>query len=195
MKKLLPLLLVVAAIAFLAFSQYNKFPRLDEGVKQAWANVEAAYQRRADLIPNLVETVKGYAAQEKDVFTQVTEARSKVGQINISADMLDNPELLQQFQQNQSQLGSALSKLIAVSEAYPDLKSNESFVKLQDQLEGTENRITVARRDYNQAVSAFNTARRSIPGKWVADIFLPELGIKVPFSADKGAESAPSVSF
>lgn len=195
MKKLLPLLLIIAAVAFVVFGQYNKFPRLDEGVKNQWANVEAAYQRRADLIPNLVETVKGYAAQEQEVFTQVTEARSKVGQINISADVLDNPELLQQFQQNQSQLGSALSKLIAVAEAYPDLKSSANFVKLQDQLEGTENRINIARRDYNQAVSAFNTARRSIPGKWVADFFFPELTVKVPFAAVAGAENAPAVTF
>jgi LemA protein len=195
MKKLLPVIAIIVALAVWAMGVYNKFPRLDETVTQAWANVESDYQRRSDLIPNLVETVKGFASHEKEVFTEVTNARASVGQIKISPEMLNNPEMIKQFQENQGAIGSALSKLIAVSENYPVLKSDQNFLKLQDQLEGTENRISVSRKDFNKAVKAFNTARRSIPGKWIADAFFPDMELKVPFAAQAGAEIVPAINF
>ena len=141
----------------------NNIPQYDEQVKSAWSQVENQYQRRADLIPNLVETVKGYARQEQDTLTAVTEARAKATSIQISADDLDDPQKMQQFQQAQSQLTGALSRLMAVSERYPDLKSNQNFLALQSQLEGTENRIAVARRDYIDAVRDYNLSLRTFP--------------------------------
>lgn len=197
MKKsvLLIVIVLIVGIGSIVFSQYNKFPRLDEQVTNAWADLESSYQRRSDLIPNLVNIVKGVAEQELEVITEATNARAKLGQINIDAESLGNAELMQQFQANQSGIGSALSRLIAVSEAYPELKSNENFLTLQSQYEGTENRINVARNDYNAAVREFNIALRSIPGKWVADIFFPSMTRKTPFEADTGAEVAPTIEF
>src|SRR6202011_3266601 len=144
----------------------NKIPTLDEQVKAAWSEVLNQYQRRADLIPNLVETVKGYAHQEQQVLTQVTEARAHATQMQLPADILSNPQAFHQFEQNQAAVSGALGRLLAVAEAYPDLKSNQNFLTLQSQLEGTENRITVARRDYILAVQEYNTALRTIPHRW-----------------------------
>src|SRR5690606_29912376 len=143
----------------------NNIPRYDEQVKSAWAQVENQYQRRADLIPNLVETVKGFARQEQETLTAVVEARAKATSIQVDANTLDNPEQLQQFQQAQNQLSGALSRLMVVVERYPELKSNQNFLALQSQLEGTENRIAVARRDFIAAVERYNTEIRTFPGR------------------------------
>ena len=155
---------VVAAAILLSGCGVNTIPTLEEQAKAAWSQVQNQYQRRAELIPNLVETVRGYARQERDVLTQVTEARAKATQIQITADQLTDPEALRRFQEAQQQLSGALGRLIAISENYPDLKSNQNFLALQSQLEGTENRISVARRDYIQAVQAYNTETRTFPG-------------------------------
>ena len=158
-----------------------------------WAQVQNQYQRRADLIPNLVETVKGYAKQEKEVLTAVTEARAKVAQTQLPPDILTNEQAFKQFEQNQAQLTSALSRLMVVVERYPDLKSNQNFLALQSQLEGTENRITIARRDYIQAVQRYNTEIRTFPGRLWAVVYGAEA--KANFTAAAGAEQAPKVSF
>src|SRR3954466_9678098 len=151
---------------------YNTIPTLEEQAKAKWADVQNNYQRRADLIPNLVATVQGYARQEKDVLTSVVEARAKATQTRIDASQLTDPEKVKQFQDAQNQLSGALGRLIAISENYPDLKSNQNFLALQSQLEGTENRISVARRDYIEAVRAYNTALRTFPGAlWAATFF------------------------
>src|SRR5262249_4123753 len=142
---------------------YNTIPTLEEQAKARWADVQNNYQRRADLIPNLVATAQGYAKQEKDVLTSVIEARARATQVKIDASQLTDPEKLKQFQDAQNQLSGALGRLLAVSENYPDLKSNQNFLALQSQLEGTENRITVARRDYIEAVRVYNTALRTFP--------------------------------
>ena len=143
----------------------NNIPTYDEQVKAAWSQVENQYQRRADLIPNLVNTVKGYASHEQEVLVEVTQARAKVGSIQVDGNMLNNPEKLKQFEQAQRQLGSALQRLMVVAERYPDLKANQNFLALQSQLEGTENRISVARRDYIAAVQQYNTEIRTFPGR------------------------------
>ena len=154
---------------------YNTIPTLEEQAKAKWADVQNNYQRRADLIPNLVATVQGYAKQEKDVLTSVVEARAKATQVKIDASQLTDPEKLKQFQDAQNQLSGALGRLLAVSENYPDLKSNQNFLALQSQLEGTENRITVARRDYIEAVRAYNTELRTFPGVlWASTAFRVE---------------------
>ena len=171
----------------------NTIPTLDEQVNADWAQVQNQYQRRADLIPNLVETVKGYAKQEQDVLTAVTEARAKVGQMQLPPNILTNQEAFKQFEQNQAQLTGALSRLMVVVEKYPDLKSNQNFLALQSQLEGTENRIAVARRDYIQAVQAYNTEIRTFPGRLWAMIYGSEP--KVNFTAAAGAEQVPKVKF
>jgi LemA protein len=149
----------------------NTIPTLEEQAKAAWSQVQNQYQRRAELIPNLVETVKGFAQQERDVLTQVVEARAKATGIQVNADQLTDPEALRRFQEAQTQLSGALGRLIAVSENYPDLKSNQNFLSLQSQLEGTENRISVARRDYIQAVQAYNTETRTFPGRLWAIVY------------------------
>src|SRR5216684_7014650 len=150
----------------------NTIPTLDEEVNAAWSQVQNQYKRRADLIPNLVETVKGYAKQEKEVLTQVVEARSRVAQMQIPKDIINNPGALQQFQRNQDALSSALARLLVVVERYPDLKSNQNFLALQSQLEGTENRIAVARRDYIEAVRQYNTELRTFPGViWASTLY------------------------
>ena len=174
----------------------NNIPTLDEKVKSAWAQVENQYQRRADLVPNLVETVKGFAAQEQETLTAVIEARSKATSINIDADSLDDPKKLQQFQQAQGQLTGALSRLMAVSERYPELKSNQNFLALQSQLEGTENRIAVARRDFIQAVEAYNTEIRTFPGRLWHGLLYSDMPIRETFEATaENADQAPEVEF
>ncbi|QKF78891.1 LemA family protein [Arcobacter defluvii] len=197
MKKILLILALIIIIPFtyLIVTNYNNIPKLDENVKEKWSQVQNQYKRRADLIPNLVETVKGYAEHEKSTFVEVTEARSKVSQMNINAETLNNPALLQQFDSAQAGLSSALSKLMVVVEKYPELKANENFMALQSQLEGTENRITVARRDFIEAVKLYNLELRTMPGKLVAAIVHPEAQIKETFSANPTEQDAPKVKF
>jgi LemA protein len=189
----------VAALLLLAGSLsacgVNDVPRLDEQVKAAWSQVQNQYQRRADLVPNLVETVRGYANQERQTLQAVVEARAKATQMQIPANITENPEAFQQFQQNQAALSSSLARLLAVVENYPDLKSNQNFLSLQSQLEGTENRISVARRDYIGAVQAYNTNLRTIPGRWIAAIMYPDAKPKENFTADAESQRAPQVKF
>jgi LemA protein len=173
----------------------NKIPTLDEQVKAAWSEVLNQYQRRTDLIPNLVETVKGYAHQEQTVLTQVIEARAKATQTTLPADVLSNPQAFHQFEQNQAALSGALGRLLAVSENYPDLKSNQNFLALQSQLEGTENRIAVARRDYIAAVQDYNTELRTIPGRWIAAIVYPDMKVRETFTISDQAQQVPQVKF
>src|SRR6201981_3510828 len=174
---------------------YNNIPTLEEQAKAKWADVQNNYQRRADLIPNLVATVQGYAKQEKDVLTAVVEARSKATQVKIDVSQLTDPDKLKQFQDAQNQLSGALGRLLAVSENYPDLKSNQNFLALQSQLEGTENRIAVARRDYILAVQQYNTYLRTYPGKWIASWMYPELKVRETFSISEQAQQVPQVKF
>jgi LemA protein len=173
----------------------NNIPTYDEAAKATWSQVENQYQRRADLIPNLVETVKGFAKQEKDVLVQVTEARSKVAQMQIPKDIVNNPQAFKQFQQNQDALSSSLARLMVVVEKYPELKSNQNFLALQSQLEGTENRISVARRDYIEAVQKYNTELRTIPGRWWASLLYSDAKVKETFSAPPEAQTVPQVKF
>ncbi|MFY4782587.1 LemA family protein [Aliarcobacter butzleri] len=187
--------LILLAIIYLTVTNYNNIPKLDENVKEKWSQVQNQYKRRADLIPNLVETVKAYANHEKSTLVEVTEARSKVSQINLNENTLNNPKLLQQFENAQSNLTSALSKLMVVVEKYPELKANENFLSLQSQLEGTENRITVARRDFIEAVKLYNLELRTMPGKFVAAIAHPEAKIKETFTASPTEQDAPKVKF
>ncbi|HZU51078.1 MAG TPA: LemA family protein [Sphingomicrobium sp.] len=172
----------------------NAVPTEEEKVNAAWGNLQADYQRRADLIPNLVNTVKGYAQQEKTVLTQVTEARAKATSIQLNANDLSDPAKVQAFQNAQNQLGGSLGRLLATFEAYPDLKSNQNFLALQDQLEGTENRINASRRDYNSAVQEYNTTIRTFPDAIGAKIFYGAKP-KVPFEAAAAAQQAPTVNF
>jgi len=185
----------VLVLGGLAGCGINKIPTLDEQVKAAWSEVLNQYQRRADLIPNLVETVKGYAHQEQQVLTQVIEARAKATQMQLPADILSNPQAFHEFEQNQAAVSGALSRLLAVAEAYPDLKSNQNFLALQSQLEGTENRIAVARRDYILAVQNYNTMLRTIPGRWVASILYPDLKVRETFTITEQAQQVPQVKF
>jgi LemA protein len=189
----LGLLAPIAALS-LAGCGLNSVPTAEEHVNAAWGDLQADYQRRADLIPNLVETVKGYAQQEKTVLTQVTEARAKATSIQLSANDLSDPAKVAAFQNAQSQLGGSLGRLLATFEAYPDLKSNENFLTLQSQIEGTENRIEIARRDYNEAVRQYNTTIRTFPDAVGAKIFYGAKP-KVPFEATADAQKAPTVDF
>jgi LemA protein len=184
---------VLAAAMTLAGCGINTIPTLEEQAKAQWGQVQNQYQRRAELIPNLVETVRGYAKQEQEVLTRVIEARAKATQVQVNADQLTDPEALRRFQEAQAQLSGALGRLIAVSENYPDLKSNQNFLALQSQLEGTENRIAVARRDYIQAVQAFNTEVRTYPGRLWAMIY----GAKpmATFTAAEEQQRPPQVKF
>jgi len=182
---------VVLVLGAAVAGSYNRLVSLDEAVKSAWGQVENVYQRRADLVPNLVETVKGAAAFEKDTFTAVTEARAKVGQMNIGK--VPDAGQLQKFQAAQDGLSSALSRLLVVVEKYPDLKATENFRDLQAQLEGTENRITVERKRFNDAAQAFNTTRRRFPTVIVASLF--GFAEKPYFQAAAGADKAPQVKF
>jgi LemA protein len=189
----LPLLLI-SLLSLLSGCGYNTMQANEEAVIAAWGNVESSYQRRADLIPNLVEVVKGYAKHEADTLQAVTEARAKVGSMQVSKDVLNNPESLNKFQQAQGQLSGALSRLMVVVEKYPDLKANQNFLDLQKQLEGTENRINVARERYNKAVQVFNTSIRTFPNSMTNSLLL-HLQRKEPFKAEEGAKVAPKVKF
>ncbi|MFO8235058.1 MAG: LemA family protein [Bacteroidales bacterium] len=171
---------------------YNRIVQMEQQVESQWSNVETVYQRRADLIPNLVNTVKGYAEHERETLEEVIEARSKATSTNINADDL-SPEKLQQFQENQQELGSALSRLMVVVERYPDLKANENFSQLQAQLEGTENRISVERRRFNESVRNYNTYINQFPQKLYANLF--DFEEQVYFESDEGSEEAPDVEF
>lgn len=173
----------------------NEVPRLDEEVKAAWSQVLNQYQRRADLIPNLVETVKGYARHEQETLAAVTEARARATQMQIPPDILENPEAFRRFQENQAALTSALARLLAVSERYPDLKANQNFLSLQSQFEGTENRIAIARRDYITAVQRYNTELRTIPGRWIAALLYPDAKVRETFTIAESAQEAPRVKF
>src|SRR5471032_984244 len=174
----------------------NNIPTYDEQVKAAWAQVQNQYQRRSDLIPNLVETVKGYAKQEQETLTAVVQARAKATSIQIDANTLNNPEQLKQFQEAQGQLSGALSRLMVVSERYPDLKSNQNFLALQSQLEGTENRITVARRDFILSVEKYNTEIRTFPGRLWHSLMYSDLPLRPNFEATtQDADKAPQVKF
>ena len=197
MKKVLLLILaiIVLPVAFIVLTNYNNIPKLDENVSEKWSQVQNQYKRRADLIPNLIETVKAYASHEKTTFIEVTEARNKVSQININENISNNPQALQQFANAQDGLSSALSKLMVVVERYPELKANENFKALQSQLEGTENRISVARRDFIEAVKLYNLELRTMPGKVVAAIAHPEAKIKESFTASPTEQDAPKVKF
>jgi LemA protein len=174
---------------------YNRIPTLEEQAKAKWADVQNNYQRRADLIPNLVATVQGYAKQEKDVLTAVVEARAKATQVRIDPSQLSDPEKLKQFQDAQNQLSGALGRLLAISENYPDLKSNQNFLALQSQLEGTENRIAVARRDYIEAVRAYNTELKTFPGVLWAATFFRSNKPMAEFAANEDAQKPPQVKF
>jgi len=187
-------LVAVLFIAMFGVSAYNGLVSLDQAVQAQWAQVENVYQRRADLVPNLVETVKGAAAFEKDTFTAVTEARSKVGQVN-AAGIANDPEAFAKFQQAQDGLSSALSRLMVVVEKYPDLKATQNFRDLQVQLEGTENRIAVERMRFNETAQAFNTKRMSFPTVVIAGFLGSRFNEKVYFKAQAGADTAPAVKF
>jgi LemA protein len=189
----------VFAIVFLSLTVsacgYNTIPTQEEQAKAKWADVQNNYQRRADLIPNLVATVQGYAKQEKDVLTAVVEARAKATSVRIDASQLDDPAKLKQFQDAQNQLTGALGRLLAVSENYPELKSNQNFLALQSQLEGTENRIAVARRDYIEAVRVYNTTLKTFPGVlWAATLFRSSKPM-AEFTASESAQTPPQVKF
>ena len=174
---------------------YNNIPTFEEQAKAKWAGVQNNYQRRADLIPNLVATVQGYAKQEKDVLTSVVEARAKATQVRIDASQLTDPEKLKQFQDAQNQLSGALGRLLAISENYPDLRSNQNFLALQSQLEGTENRIAVARRDYIETVRIYNTELRTFPGLLWAATFFRSNKPMAEFTAAESAQTPPQVKF
>jgi len=193
MKKLMYLIFSLM-ILMISGCGYNTMQANEETVKAAWGDVEASYQRRTDLIPNLVEVVKGYAKHEKETLMAVTEARAKVGSIQMSKDMINNPDAFAQFQQAQGAMSSALSRLMVVVEKYPDLKANQNFQDLQNQLEGTENRINVARVRYNKSVETFNTSIRVFPNSMTNSMLL-HLKLKEPFKAEAGAEKAPQVKF
>lgn len=198
MRTVVIVLVVIAAIIFTVYgtfrSSYNGMVELEESVNAAWAQVENQYQRRFDLIPNLVETVRGFAEQERETLTAVTEARSRAGGVmEMDESLLEDPAAFERFQEAQSGLGSALQRLLVVTENYPELRSNENFLTLQDQLEGTENRIAVERRRFNEAAQAYNTYIRQFPRVIIAN--LVGFDQKEYFSAAAGADEAPSVEF
>lgn len=194
MKRYLMLGIIAVVMMMLTGCGYNTIQQNEEAVKAAWGDVEATYQRRSDLIPNLVETVKAYAKHEQETLQAVTEARAKVGSVQVSKDMIGNPQAMAQFQQAQSTMSGALSRLLLVAERYPDLKANQNFRDLQNQLEGTENRINVARTRYNQTVQNFNTSIRIFPNNLTNSLIL-KLQPKEVYKADPGAEKAPRVKF
>lgn len=192
MKTISKLLVALVALVSLNSCGYNTMTEKEEAVNKAWSNVENQYQRRSDLIPNLVNTVKGYAQHEQNTLTAVLEARSKATQITVNAEEL-TPEKLKEYQAAQGQVTSALGKLLAITEAYPDLKANENFKELQAQLEGTENRISVERRNFNEVVGSYNTYIRKFPQNIIASIFGFEK--RAYFEAEAGSEKAPKVEF
>ncbi len=187
------IILLCLAVAGWGFGVYNKLVAYDQNVKQSWGQVENQYQRRYDLIPNLVATVKGYAKHEADVFEKVAEARSSVGKLTITPQVLDNPQAFKRFQQAQDGLSNALSRLLAVTENYPDLKANQNFLSLQAQLEGTENRIAVERMRFNQAVQSYNTLVLTMPAGIIAS--MTGFHQRPYFEAVQGASVAPKVQF
>lgn len=191
-KTVIILLVLVVGLAIWAIPGYNHLVTMDENVGTAWSNVENQYQRRSDLIPNLVNTVKGYASHEKETLQAVMEARSKASQMQIKAEDL-TPEKLQAFQKAQGEIGSALGRLLAIREAYPNLKANENFRELQAQLEGTENRISVERRKFNDVARTYNTAIRQFPRNLLAGLF--GFDKRPYFEAEEGAQKAPEVKF
>lgn len=176
-----------------AVGTYNGIIKLDEGVNQSWAQVQNQYQRRMDLIPNLVEVVKGYASHESETFIEVSKARASVGQMTITPEVLKDPKVFQKFQEAQSGLTQALSRLMVVAEKYPELKANENFLQLQGQLEGTENRISVERKRYTESVQEYNVKIRVFPGSFIASF--GGFTAKPQFEADQVAQKAPTVSF
>jgi LemA protein len=187
--------LIVLAPLLIAGCGINTIPTKDEKAKAAWAEVQNQYQRRADLIPNLVETVKGYAAQERQVLTEVTQARASATQVKVDASTITDPAQFEKYAQAQDQLSGVLGRLMMIQERYPDLKSNENFMALQSQLEGTENRISIARRDYNAAVQDYNTEIRTFPGAlWAGTVHRWAKPMQT-FQASAAAQSAPSVNF
>jgi LemA protein len=193
-RRALPFLAVLIAL-FVSGCGINNIPTLEEQAKAKWADVQNNYQRRADLIPNLVETVKGYAKQEKDVLEAVINARARATQIQVNADTVTDPDTFRKFQEAQSQLSGALGRLIATVENYPDLKSNQNFLALQSQLEGTENRIAIARRDYIEAVRAYNTELRTWPGIiWASTVYRSHKPMET-FTATADADKPPNVKF
>lgn len=194
MKKNILLLAGAMMAMLLSGCGYNVMQANEEAVTAAWGNVESSYQRRNDLIPNLVEVVKGYARHEAETLTAVTEARAKVGSMQLSKGMVSDPAAMAMFQKAQGQMSSALSRLMVVAEKYPDLKANQNFLDLQKQLEGTENLINVAREKYNKAVQTFNTSIRTFPNSLTNSLLL-KLQRKEPFKADEAAKVAPKVKF
>jgi LemA protein len=194
MKRFASFVFILLLLSTLTGCGYNVMQANEEGVLAAWGDVEATYQRRADLIPNLVEVVKGYAKHEAETLTAVTEARAKVGSMQMSKQMINDPQAFAKFQQAQGELSGALSRLMVVVEKYPDLKANQNFLDLQNQLEGTENRINVARVRYNKAVQEFNTSIRTFPNSLTNSLLL-HLARKEPFKAEEGAKVAPKVKF
>lgn len=187
---------IMVILSMLAGCGINNIPSYDEEVKAAWSQVQNQYQRRADLVPNLVETVKGYAKQERETLTAVTEARARVGSMQVDPSIINDPARLHQFEAAQQQLSGALSRLMVVVERYPDLKSNQNFLALQSQLEGTENRISVARRDFIQAVQRYNTEIRTFPGRIWHTLLYGDMPIRENFTATSdNADQAPAVSF
>jgi len=190
-----PALLAPAAALALGGCGINSIPTAEEAAKARWADVQNEYQRRADLVPNLVNTVKGYAKQESSVLVGVTEARAKATSIQVSADDLKDPSKLEQFGAAQGQLSQALGRLLSVTENYPDLKSNANFLALQSQLEGTENRITIARRDYNSSVQSYNTLIRTFPNSIGAKVFYGAKPMQTFQATAPNAQSAPTVNF
>jgi LemA protein len=189
------LIIGIFAVVLFGIGSYNKLVKLDQDVKSAWAQVENQYQRRADLVPNLVETVKGAANFEKETFTAVAEARAKVGQTKLDASQLNDPAAFAKFQQAQDQLGGALSRLLVAVEKYPELKATVNFQTLQSQLEGTENRIAVERMRFNDAANAFNKKRNSFPTVLIAGFFGSKFAEKAYFKAAEGSDVAPKVKF
>ena len=188
------LFLVVAALT-LAGCGVNNIPTYEQKAKAQWSEVLNQYKRRSDLIPNLVESVKGFAEQEKSVLTQVTEARSRATSVQIPADILTNPDAMKKFQDAQNQLGGALRQLMVASERYPDIKSGQNFLALQNQLEGTENRISVARRDYIESVRVYNTEIVTIPGRWWRSIMYPTSKEMATFDIPATEQATPKVDF
>jgi len=193
MSRKLWLIIIVAAVVLFISSGINTIPTIDERVKGSWAEVQNQYQRRADLIPNLVETVKGYANFEQKTLTDVVEARANATKVTLSPEMLSDPEAMKKFEAAQGQLSSALSRLLVTIEKYPDLKANQNFLALQSQLEGTENRIVIARKDYIETVQGYNITVRTFPGMIWAMIYGAQP--KQTFTATEGADKPPAVKF
>ena len=195
LKRFYGMLVVIMVAGHITGCGINNIPTYDEATKASWSQVLNQYQRRADLVPNLVNTVKGYAAHEKETLQAVVEARAKVSQITLPKDILTNTQAFKQFQENQDNLAGALGRLMLVVERYPDLKANQNFLSLQSQLEGTENRIAVARRDYIEAVRIFNTEIRTIPGRWYRALFYSDVEIKESFAVAESVKQVPQVNF